>query len=118
VAPSSFPRLAPPLAVLLGWMALLAVGMYFLGMYFLAQGGGEELPPRGNPAELKSALFFGGLYALVPLGVAAAKDWMGNTGLYGVAILSYMYPMRRSHLGGFLGRPLMRVRTLCLAVWK
>jgi uncharacterized membrane protein (DUF4010 family) len=83
VAPATFPHLAPPLALLAGWMALLAVGVYYL-----ARGEPEELPPPGNPAELTPALVFGGLYALVLWGVAAAKDLLGETGLYGIAILS------------------------------
>jgi uncharacterized membrane protein (DUF4010 family) len=88
VAPSTFPDLAPPLALLLGWMALLAVGMYFL-----ARGEHEELPPPGNPAQLTPALVFGGLYALVTLGVAAAKDSLGETGLYGIAVLSGLHDL-------------------------
>jgi len=88
VAPAAFAHLAPPLAVLLGWMALLAVGMYCL-----ARGDHEELPPPGNPAELTSALVFGGLYALVTLGVAAAQRSLGETGLYGIAVLSGLHDL-------------------------
>ena len=32
--------------------------------------------------------------------------------------LSYTFPVRLSHLVDFLGRPLMRVRSLCRTVWK
>lgn len=88
VAPATFPHLAPPLALLLGWMALLAVGMYCL-----ARGEHEELPQPGNPAELTSALLFGGLYAVVRLAVAAAKNSLGETGLYGVAVLSGLHDL-------------------------
>ena len=44
--------------------------------------------PQRNPAELRLALTFGGLYALVLLVAAAAQEHLGAAGLYGVAILS------------------------------
>jgi uncharacterized membrane protein (DUF4010 family) len=44
----------------------------------------------GNPAELKPALLFGALYALVILAVAFVKDRFGDAGLYPVALLSGM----------------------------
>jgi uncharacterized membrane protein (DUF4010 family) len=88
VAPGTFPHLAPPLAVLSCWMALLSAAMYVL-----ARGEELELPPQGNPAELKTALIFGVLYALVMVGVAAAKDALGETGLYGVAVLSGLHDL-------------------------
>ncbi len=88
VAPSAFGSLAPPLAVLLAWMALLAGGMYLA-----ARQENLELPTHGNPAELASALVFGGLYAVVILSVAIAKDWLGSAGLYIVAILSGLHDL-------------------------
>ena len=88
VAPGSFAFLAPPVAVLLVWMAVLSVTMFWL-----SRGETLELSPHANPAELRSALVFGGLYALVILGVAAAKDWLGDAGLYGVAILSGLHDL-------------------------
>ena len=59
---------------------LLAVGAW------LASRGrkAEPLTP-GNPAEMKSALAFGVLYALVLLAVAFARDRFGTAGLYVVA---------------------------------
>ena len=47
-----------------------------------------EIAPQENPTELKSALFFGLLYAVVLFAVAAAKDRFGDRGLYFVAGLS------------------------------
>ncbi len=41
-----------------------------------------------NPAELRGALVFGALYAVITLGVAAAKDHWGAQGLYAVAAIS------------------------------
>ena len=46
------------------------------------------LPETRNPAELKQALLFGFLYALVLLAVSAAKDIWGNSGVYAVSFLS------------------------------
>jgi uncharacterized membrane protein (DUF4010 family) len=88
VASGVFWQLALPLAVMLGGMAVLAAGMYFL-----RRGDTSDLPPQANPAELKPALLFGGLYALAILGVAAAKHHLGETGLYGVALLSGVHDL-------------------------
>jgi uncharacterized membrane protein (DUF4010 family) len=88
VAPGSFWQLAPPLSLVLAWMALISAGVYFLG-----RPKDVELPPQANPAELKAALLFGGLYALALVGVAAARDHLGATGLYGVAAASGLYDL-------------------------
>ena len=48
----------------------------------------QETPEPANPAELKSALLFGVLYAAVLLAVAFARDRFGTAGLYTVAVLS------------------------------
>jgi uncharacterized membrane protein (DUF4010 family) len=113
VGPNTFWQAAPPLVVMLGWMAAVAGGMY----YFTRAKGAEpqskngpatpvttpgeppasaekaEPPAQGNPAELKPALIFAGLYALVLLGVAAAKDYLGTGGLYGVAVVSGLHDL-------------------------
>jgi uncharacterized membrane protein (DUF4010 family) len=46
------------------------------------------MPEQKNPAELKPALLFGGLYALVLLAVAAAREYFGSAGIYVVAVIS------------------------------
>jgi uncharacterized membrane protein (DUF4010 family) len=51
------------------------------------------LPQQENPSELRTALWFAGLYSLVLLGVAAGRDWLGNEGLYAVAVLSGLTDM-------------------------
>jgi uncharacterized membrane protein (DUF4010 family) len=88
VAPAASGSMIPPLAVMGVWMAILS-----LGLYFLARQESEEMPPPRNPAELHSALIFGALYALVMLAIAAAQDWFGTTGVYGVAVLSGLHDM-------------------------
>jgi uncharacterized membrane protein (DUF4010 family) len=52
-----------------------------------------DLPQAGNPAELKPALIFAGLYAVITLGIAAANDHFGNSGLYVVAVISGLTDM-------------------------
>jgi len=56
-------------------------------------GGAGPLPEQGNPTELRSALLFGLLYALVLLAVAAANTAFGDRGLYVAAVLSGLTDM-------------------------
>lgn len=84
VAPAQWMSIAGPLGAMLGWMLLLSAGAYIHAGR--QQAGG--LPARGNPAELKTAVLFGGLYALVILAVAFAKHYLGDAALYPVAAVS------------------------------
>ncbi len=88
VAPRRFVDVAGPLGAVWGWMVAVS-----LAAYLVVRGQKVELPAQENPAELKPALFFGALYAAVTLGVAAARDTLGTTALYGVAILSGLHDM-------------------------
>lgn len=88
VAPRQFVELASPLGAVWAWMVMLS-----LGTYLVVRGQTVELPAQENPAELKGALFFGVLYAAVTLGVAAARETLGTTALYGVAVLSGLHDM-------------------------
>jgi uncharacterized membrane protein (DUF4010 family) len=83
VAPRFLVSAAPPLGILCGLLALLAAGLWIWGSRHQ-----QAMPPQENPSELKPALAFGLLYALVLLAVAAARDWFGRRGLYTVAALS------------------------------
>ena len=85
-APACFGQMAPPLSVMLGWMIVLSAAAYLLG-----RGSSAEQPLQENPAQLVPALVFGGLYALMLLAIAAAKQFFGDAGLYGVAILSGLH---------------------------
>jgi uncharacterized membrane protein (DUF4010 family) len=51
------------------------------------------MPVQGNPANLRTAITFGGVYAVIYLAVAAAKDEFGIRGLYTVAVLSGLTDM-------------------------
>lgn len=74
---------ATPLAIMLAVLVLLAVGFWFWNR---SEEG--EMPKQENPSELKGALYFGLLYALVIFAVAAGKELFGNQGLYVIAGLS------------------------------
>ena len=88
VATGALPQMAPPLGAMLGLMAIISAAAYSWG-----RDRQEQMPQHENPAELKSALLFGGLYALVVFGVAAAKDYFGNHGLYVAAAISGLTDM-------------------------
>ncbi len=88
VAQPSFVQLAPPLAVMLGAMILLSAIAFFLTRKQQLQP-----PEPENPAELKSALLFGLIYAAVILGIAAAREHFGQAGIYTVALLSGLTDM-------------------------
>jgi uncharacterized membrane protein (DUF4010 family) len=68
--------------VLLGWSNLRG-----------PDGRAGPLPEQGNPTELRSALLFGLLYAVVLLAVAAANAAFGDRGLYVAAVLSGLTDM-------------------------
>ncbi len=87
-APASLREAGPPLGAMLGVMMVLSVGTWFVDRHAKVQ-----MPPQGNPTELKSAILFAALFALVTLGVAAAKEHFGQRGLYVVAILSGLTDM-------------------------
>jgi uncharacterized membrane protein (DUF4010 family) len=88
VASGSFAVLAPPLVGL-----LLACCAITGGLWFFNRGGQVEMPAQENPTEIKPALVFAALYALVLLGVAFAKDRFGASGLYAVAMISGLTDM-------------------------
>jgi uncharacterized membrane protein (DUF4010 family) len=84
LAPGVLPQLLP---VLLGGLLLGGIGAVYGVQRLRPQG---ELPPLAmdNPTELRSALGFGLMYAVVLLAAAWLSDWLGTRGLYGVALLS------------------------------
>jgi uncharacterized membrane protein (DUF4010 family) len=83
VAPDTLPVVAPPLLAVIGLMC--ATGLI---VYFTNKEEGDQMPEQENPAQLKAALVFGGIYGLVIFATAAAKDYLGESGLYMVAIIS------------------------------
>jgi uncharacterized membrane protein (DUF4010 family) len=88
VAPRHLRSMVPPLGLV---AAALAAGA--LAFWRRVRQGDAAPPPPGNPAQLRVALLFGGLYALVVLALAGAKRYLGESGLYLVAALSGLTDM-------------------------
>ena len=91
VASSKFRELAPPVAIYGVVLLLIA-----LVAWRRERPEKEDDTPDldlGNPSELRSALVFGLLYAGVLLAVAWAKDQLGSSGLYAVAVISGLTDM-------------------------
>jgi uncharacterized membrane protein (DUF4010 family) len=83
VEPALLGQAAPPLlAVMVVMAGCAALGLRRLDSAPLAL---EQDEP---PSDLKGALVFGGLYAAVLVGVAAAREHLGTSGLYAVAAIS------------------------------
>ena len=87
VAPNRLAAMAPPLGVMLGWMTFLAF------LFFPFRKTNSKIPDPENPAELKSALIFGAIYAVVIFAIGAAREHLGSSALYGVAIISGLTDM-------------------------
>ncbi|AKD02068.1 DUF4010 domain-containing protein [Pontibacter korlensis] len=83
VAPGTVATVAPPLAAVLLLMLLLGAVMYFF-----KRDETDKMPEQENPAQLKMALVFGAIYAAVILATSFAKEQLGSSGLYMVAIVS------------------------------
>jgi uncharacterized membrane protein (DUF4010 family) len=88
VAPGFMRLASPPILVMFAAFAVISACSYLWG-----RREKTELPPQANPSELKSALMFGLLYAIMILAIAAAKEHFGERGLYVVAALSGMTDM-------------------------
>jgi uncharacterized membrane protein (DUF4010 family) len=86
--PELLPGASLPLLTMLGVMALMAARLYPRGPRTTTAS-----PEPSNPSELKSALVFAALYAVVLVAVAAARDHFGTGGLYAVATLSGLTDM-------------------------
>ncbi len=83
VAPSLFAAAVGPLGVVL----LAAVAAAAIG-WLKTNTRGDGMPEISNPTEMRAAVMIALVYAVVLLGLAAAKDYFGSRGLYLVAALS------------------------------
>lgn len=83
VAPVMLREAIVPLLLM---MSVGVAGAAFLWAY--GRGSEHALPEQSNPSELRSALFFAGLYAAILFLVALTKDQFGNQGLILVAAVS------------------------------
>ena len=89
VVPGGFATIAPPLLIVLVVIAIIALILYRR----IAKTDVEPVPDPKNPAQFKTAVAFGFLYAAVILLVAFAKDTIGTGGMYAVSILSGLTDM-------------------------
>jgi uncharacterized membrane protein (DUF4010 family) len=83
VAPALFAAAVLPFALMLLTLAALSALLWLR-----SRDEANVMPEQENPSELKSALFFGALYAVVLFAAAAVKERFGSSGLYVVAALS------------------------------
>jgi uncharacterized membrane protein (DUF4010 family) len=84
VAPGVLPQLLP---VLVGGLAIGGLGALY-GVRRLKPQGEMPALAMGNPTELRTALGFGLMYAIVLLAAAWLSDWLGTRGLYAVSLIS------------------------------
>ncbi len=84
VSPSLLREAIWPFAIIFTVMAVECSGLYLS----LSRGGGSVVDVPDHPAQLKLAMTFGVLYAVVLFIVAAVKQHFGIRALYGVAMLS------------------------------
>ncbi len=82
------PGLLAPIATVFACGILPGVAMALYGWKILRAAGELPMPEVKNPTELKTAISFGLLYAVVLLASAWLQDIAGNKGLYIVALAS------------------------------
>ena len=87
-APSHLRGLLPPLLAMMGWFGCVA-----FVTHRLSRKSGSFVADEAPPSELKSAVLFGLLYAVVLLVVATAREHFGRSGLYIAAALSGLTDM-------------------------
>lgn len=88
VSPRFLAIAAPPISVL---MALTLIPSLIL--WYRVRNEPSNMPEQSNPTQLKSAITFGILYAVVLFALAAAKQFVGTEGLMVVAALSGLTDM-------------------------
>ena len=87
-APAHLGDLAPPLVAMMAWFAAVSAAIYWRSL-----AAGAPARTEHPPSELKNAVLFGLLYALVLVAVAAAREHLGISGLYAASALSGLTDM-------------------------
>lgn len=124
VSPDQFRQVFPPV----GAMLILTAGLSAL-LWWRSRGQPAEMPASTNPTELKVALGFAALYAVVLLAVSYGREFFGDRGLYGVAFLSGLTDMdaitlstatlvRRQELDGTTGGKVILLASLSNLIFK
>ena len=85
VIPEKLRELVLPLIAVFVLMIFLCVWMFYI---ISKNSRYEEMPEPKNPAQFKSALIFGLLYAVILFAVAFTNQKFGDNALYVVAIIS------------------------------
>jgi uncharacterized membrane protein (DUF4010 family) len=83
VSPEFAMAAAPPVVVL-----MLLTMVPALLTWYRVRGEPGRLPDQENPTQLKSALVFAAMYAVVLVALAGAQVYLGGRGLYAVAAIS------------------------------
>jgi uncharacterized membrane protein (DUF4010 family) len=83
VAPDMLPAAAGPM---IGLMLLTLIPT--LAAWYHVRREPSELPEQKNPTQMKSAVFFAAMYAVVLFALAAAKRYTDGQALYPVALVS------------------------------
>ena len=82
------PALIGPIAIVFACGIVPGIIMSLYGWKILSEAGALPMPDVKNPTELKTAISFGLLYAIVLLAAAWLQDIAGSGGLYIVALVS------------------------------
>jgi uncharacterized membrane protein (DUF4010 family) len=88
VAPSIFSRVVVPISILLATSAAIS-----FVLWSRMQRKPVELATPENPTEMRAAMIFAALYAIVQVGVAAARQYLGDRGVYAAAAISGLTDM-------------------------
>jgi uncharacterized membrane protein (DUF4010 family) len=83
VAPGQWRAMLPPLVAMFGASAVISAGLFFL-----SRDRHAEMAEQGNPADLRLAMTFAAIYAVVSFAVAAVQAEFGVQALYPVALLA------------------------------
>jgi uncharacterized membrane protein (DUF4010 family) len=82
-APGFLPTAAGPISVMLGVFVIIA------GVIWKSSTAPLDSPLEpDNPSELRPAIFFGVLYAVILFAIAASEDLLGSPGLFAAAAVS------------------------------
>ena len=82
------PRMLPHILPVLGGGLLLGMVATFWMWRKIIRAGESPMPEFTNPTEIKTALSFGVMYAVVLLAAAWLSDYAGSSGLYALAVVS------------------------------
>jgi uncharacterized membrane protein (DUF4010 family) len=88
MAPAFLPIAAGPVLVLLGLAVVPAIGLWWF-----TRRAEHQMPEQEDPAEFREALFFALMYVGVLFGLAVARHYFSQGGLYVVAVLSGLTDM-------------------------